>query len=442
MQNARCLKLLFISLDVLCICVAVTTSYLIRFDYTALVLNLNDVIWNIVLWIFSIVTVFYILEMYDVFKFKKIIFRNILGILIIGAFFSALSFLLLKFFIGRGLFALQSITVLALTTLWRSGYAYVRHQIEKPLDIFLYCPDYMISKIITNLKADRRVILRNVYKYSAYYESLPSVEDVRKFDNPLVLFLDEPQMTVVMMQRLHQYRFMGIPVKEIVDFYEEMWGKIPVYYLSNRWFVYSRGFVIVHKTFYKGIKRLADIGLSIILLILSFPIMLLTTILIKMESKGAAFYRQERVGLNEKNFTLVKFRSMVKDAENNGAVWAAEDDPRVTMVGRVIRSLRIDELPQLLNILNGEMSFVGPRPERPEFVKELEKEIPYYSYRHFVKPGLTGWAQVIYPYGDSVDDALKKLEYDLFYIKNSSLLLDLQIIFKTIRVVLFREGSR
>jgi len=172
------------------------------------------------------------------------------------------------------------------------------------------------------------------------------------------------------------------------------------------------------------------------------PLMFLTAVLIKIESKGPVFYKQKRIGLNERTYNLIKFRSMIKDAEKNGAMWAEEKDPRLTKVGRIIRPFRIDELPQILNILKGNMSFIGPRPERQIFIEELKKEIPYYSYRHFVKPGLTGWAQVNYPYGASMEDAVRKLEYDLYYIKNSNFLLDLQIVLRTFRVILFRRGSR
>jgi lipopolysaccharide/colanic/teichoic acid biosynthesis glycosyltransferase len=170
--------------------------------------------------------------------------------------------------------------------------------------------------------------------------------------------------------------------------------------------------------------------------------MLLTAALIKLDSAGPVLYRQERVGLGGRHFTLLKFRSMRPDAEQRGPVWAASGDPRVTRVGGIIRLVRIDELPQLLNILRGEMSFIGPRPERPHFVAQLERELPFYADRLLVKPGLTGWAQVNYPYGASVEDARAKLSYDLYYVKHRSLLLDLLILLGTVRVVLFQRGAR
>lgn len=190
------------------------------------------------------------------------------------------------------------------------------------------------------------------------------------------------------------------------------------------------------------LQRCADIVLSLILLVATLPLMVLTALLVVIDSRGPALYRQERVGLGNRSFTLLKFRSMRLDAEARGPVWAAQRDPRVTRIGAFIRMTRIDELPQLLNVLRGEMSFIGPRPERPHFVEQLERVLPFYRERAMVKPGLTGWAQVNYPYGASVEDARAKLSYDLYYVKHRTLLLDLLILFATVRVVLFRSGAR
>jgi exopolysaccharide biosynthesis polyprenyl glycosylphosphotransferase len=190
-------------------------------------------------------------------------------------------------------------------------------------------------------------------------------------------------------------------------------------------------------------KRLFDIAASLALLILALPVILLTAIAIKLESKGPAFYRQQRVGLYGTGFDCLKLRSMRTDAEIAGqALWAEKDDPRITRVGRIIRKVRIDELPQCWSVLKGEMSFVGPRPERPQFVDDLESKLPYYAERHMVKPGITGWAQINYPYGASIEDSRQKLEYDLYYAKNYSPFLDLLILLQTIRVVLWPEGAR
>jgi exopolysaccharide biosynthesis polyprenyl glycosylphosphotransferase len=190
-------------------------------------------------------------------------------------------------------------------------------------------------------------------------------------------------------------------------------------------------------------KRLFDITASLLLIALTFPLIVLGALAVKLESRGPAFYRQRRVGLYGQGFDIIKLRSMRQDAEVAGkAVWAEKDDPRITRVGRFIRKVRIDELPQCWSVLKGEMSFVGPRPERPQFVEDLEQQIPYYAERHMVKPGITGWAQINYPYGASIDDSRQKLEYDLYYAKNYSPFLDLLILLQTIRVVIFPDGAR
>jgi exopolysaccharide biosynthesis polyprenyl glycosylphosphotransferase len=176
--------------------------------------------------------------------------------------------------------------------------------------------------------------------------------------------------------------------------------------------------------------------------ILSLPIALMTAILIKIDSRGPVLYRQERVGRNGRIFMVMKFRSMRTDAEKDGPVWARNADDRVTRVGRIIRKTRVDEIPQFWNILKGDMNFVGPRPERPHFVAQLAEEIPYYDQRHLIEPGLTGWAQIKYPYGASIEDARQKLQYDLYYIKNQSLMLDGAILFETIKTILFGRGAR
>jgi sugar transferase (PEP-CTERM system associated) len=232
----------------------------------------------------------------------------------------------------------------------------------------------------------------------------------------------------------------GVAIEESASFYERLTGKISTEMLRPSWMIFSTNSRLVRM--YKQARRLVDMTTALIGLILSSPVMLLAALAIKLDSRGPIFYTQERVGKGDEPFKIVKLRSMRTDAEQNGAVWAEQDDPRVTRVGRVIRKLRIDELPQFFNIIRGEMSFIGPRPERPVFVQQLEREIPYYSQRHLVKPGLTGWAQIRYPYGASVGDALEKLQYDLYYIKNQSPVLDAIILFETVRIVLFGRGAR
>ena len=220
---------------------------------------------------------------------------------------------------------------------------------------------------------------------------------------------------------------------------QEIERKIYVEKIKTKWFLYTEGFEILHNSFQRNLKKIFDIFLAIIIGVLTIPVMVVTSIFIKSDG-GPIFFRQKRVGLGGEEFEIIKFRSMRVDAEKDGARWAEKNDTRITKVGNFIRKTRIDELPQLWNVLKGEMSFVGPRPERRIFIDELEKELPFYNVRHSVKPGLTGWAQVMYPYGASVEDALHKLEYDLYYLKHQNFMFDLMVFFKTMKVVLSRKG--
>ena len=248
------------------------------------------------------------------------------------------------------------------------------------------------------------------------------------------------ELSKEMTQALIQLRMLGTPIFGFQYFNELVWGKISVKFLNPSWFVFSSGFSIVHKKTMNALKTSGDIMVSLALLAISSPVLFLAILAICLESKGSPIYRQKRVGLRGQTFTIYKLRTMVQDAEKNGAQWAQVGDSRITFIGRFLRFTRIDEIPQLFNILRGEMSFIGPRPERPEFTQKLEEVIPYYDFRHLVKPGLTGWAQVMYRYGASEDDALEKLKFDLFYIKNYSTWLDIIIFFKTFVIVLFGKG--
>jgi len=235
-------------------------------------------------------------------------------------------------------------------------------------------------------------------------------------------------------------RLKGIRVDDGMTFTEDLAQKLSVENLHPSSIIFSNGFI--KSSVYSKLKKCLDIASSALGLFLTFPLCLLTAVAIKLDSKGPVLYRQERVGEDGKTFHLLKFRSMHNDAEENGPVWAESHDERVTRVGRVIRKLRLDEIPQMVNVLRGEMSFVGPRPERPFFIEQLKKEIPFYSQRHVVKPGITGWAQIRYHYGASREDALEKLKYDLYYVKHMSLFFDLMIILETARIVLLGEGAR
>lgn len=256
-----------------------------------------------------------------------------------------------------------------------------------------------------------------------------------------ILLAGAEQFSASYYHELVAVRAMGVPIEDCHSFYERLASKIAIADLPPEWIALSKGFR--RDRLILAAKRAIDVVASLFGLILSAPIALITAIAIRLESPGPILYRQERVGQNERRFILYKFRSMTCDAEvNSGPVWAAKNDPRVTRVGAIIRKLRIDEIPQMVNVLKGEMSFVGPRPERPFFVEQLKQKIPYYDLRHSVKPGITGWAQICYRYADSEQDAVEKLQYDLYYIKHMSPVFDLQIIFESLKVILLGWGAR
>jgi len=273
------------------------------------------------------------------------------------------------------------------------------------------------------------------------YENLTeaiSLKQTKKIDKIVVALDDRRGKTPT--AELLKYKLQGIKIVHGAGFYERVTGSILVQWLDPSGIIFSTGFELSRTQYW--LKRLVDIMAAFVILIITFPVFLLSALFIKLDSPGSILYSQERVGQGGVPFRLIKFRSMKENAEENGAVWAEKNDSRVTRFGRILRKTRIDELPQMWNVFKGEMSLVGPRPERPVFVKQLAEKIQFYSIRHNFKPGITGWAQVWYPYGASEEDAHRKLEYDLYYMKNFSMSIDLLIIFKTIKTVLFQKGSR
>jgi len=241
-------------------------------------------------------------------------------------------------------------------------------------------------------------------------------------------------------EELLRAKMAGVRVEDATTTYERVTGKILIDDLRPSWLIFSDGFRVSRLS--RVMKRTIDLTLSIVMAIVALPLMLLATLLVLLDDGRPVLYRQERVGENGRAFVLTKFRSMRKDAEKGGKpMWATDGDDRITRIGRFLRKTRLDELPQLWNVIRGDMSFVGPRPERPFFVDQLSQQIPFYQQRHAVKPGLTGWAQVKYRYGSSLEDAMEKLRYDLYYIKHLSVIFDLTIVFDTVKVVLFRKGA-
>ncbi|MEO1487943.1 MAG: TIGR03013 family XrtA/PEP-CTERM system glycosyltransferase [Pseudomonadota bacterium] len=278
-------------------------------------------------------------------------------------------------------------------------------------------------------------------------EAIPrdAIHDLGRFVENLgvsevVLALQE-RRNALPLKDLLRIKTKGVHVNDFSSFMERETGRVDLDTVNPSWLIFSDGFS-GGRMFSSAVKRVFDVCASSVLLLLTFPIILIFALLVKLDSKGPAFFRQQRVGLYGEPFYLVKLRSMRTDAEKNGAKWAEENDPRITRIGRFIRKVRIDELPQCWSVLMGHMSFVGPRPEVPKFVDDLQEQIPFYGERHMVKPGITGWAQINYPYGASTEDSHKKLEFDLYYAKNYTPFLDFVILLQTVRVILWPEGAR
>ncbi|MGL5053351.1 MAG: exopolysaccharide biosynthesis polyprenyl glycosylphosphotransferase [Cetobacterium sp.] len=278
------------------------------------------------------------------------------------------------------------------------------------------------------------------YQYINFKDEIEKLELFVEEKEIKLLLLGEIKLEEKEIEKILKIKLKNTRVMGYLDYMLEVENKIEVSHINEEWLLNAYGFEILRSKFQNRLKRIFDIVMSLGIGLSTFPVMIIAAIVVKLESPGPIIYSQARVGENEKEFLVYKFRSMSVDAEKDGAKWAQKNDPRVTKFGNFMRKTRIDELPQLFNVIKGDMSFIGPRPERMVFIKELEKKIPYYGLRHMIKPGLTGWAQVMYPYGATVEDAKNKLEYDLYYIKCYNLYLDIIILFKTLKTVLFGKG--
>jgi sugar transferase (PEP-CTERM system associated) len=358
--------------------------------------------------------------------------------------------------IGRGVFVTAAGLVIALVIAWRATFEWVSHRVG-PRERILLVGTSPAAVVLAREIYDRRMQLG--VEITGFVDTDPSRVGTSLFNPSIIGVVDDIPRIVrehavdrvvvslaeargkLPMHRLLEMKLSdGVRFDYLASVYEEYTGKIAVENLLPSWFVFSHGFRT--SVFVRTVKRGLDIAGALVGLILAAPVMAMVAIAVKVSSSGPVLYHQRRVGQQGRVFTLHKFRSMHADGEaKTGPVWAQVNDARVTRVGQFLRKARLDELPQLWNVLRGEMSIVGPRPERPEFVSGLTAQIPFYGERHVVKPGLTGWAQVRYAYGSSVEDALEKLQYDLFYIKNMSIAFDLFIMFATVKTVMLRRGT-
>jgi sugar transferase (PEP-CTERM system associated) len=358
--------------------------------------------------------------------------------------------------IGRGVFVIAALFVITFVIGWRFAFEWVSRRVrpsERLLLVGTNTGAVELARELYDLRHDLGVEIVGFIDPDparvgtavlnpgviGAIEDIPSIVRARGVDRVVVSLADARGK--LPMDKLLELRLDGVHFDHLATLYEEYTGKIAVENLRPSWFIFSEGF---HKTRWStAIKRVLDIVIATVGMILAFPLMALVALAVKVTSPGPVFYHQRRVGHHGRLFTIHKFRSMQRDAEaETGAVWASKTgDSRVTPIGHLLRRTRLDELPQLWNVIKGDMSFVGPRPERPEFVGDLTKDIPFYGQRHIVRPGITGWAQVRYTYGATAEDALQKLQYDLFYIKHLSVALDLYIILSTIKTVLLRRGA-
>ena len=337
----------------------------------------------------------------------------------------------------------EGIILFGIITIFQIAFRYIviMAVVEKERVVFVGENDYT-EDLLESVKKDGQYVFGtslNNTDMKALGKEILELYNTKKFD-VLVDFTDKLLRDPKITEKLLQYKLEGLQYYNYLEFYETYENKLPISHLSPKWFLENTGFEIYHNNFNLKAKRLLDLLFALLIGIFAAPVIVLAAIIVKLESKGPIFFIQERIGEGNKKFNIVKFRSMTTDAEKDGPQWASKNDNRVTKFGKIMRATRIDELPQLWNVLRGEMSFVGPRPEREYFIQQLEKEIPYYNLRHTVKPGLTGWAQVMYPYGASVEDAYRKLQYDLYYIKHHSIPFDVKVLLKTVTIVIFGKG--
>jgi sugar transferase (PEP-CTERM system associated) len=388
---------------------------------------------------------------------RELIVRTLQSLGVTSFILAALYFWFPSLIIGRGVFLVSALLVIVLVVGWRAAFAWLSVH-ARPRERLLLVGVSAASIELARELHDRREELG--VEIVGFVEpdsdanagstldapvvgdiaSIPAIVKARAVDR-VVVSLSDARGKLPMDQLLEMRLSGGVRFDHLASVYEEYTGKIALENLRPSWLIFSEGF---RKTrWLTAAKRAADVSLATVGLLLALPLVILVAVAIKITSAGPAFYHQQRVGQHGRLFMVHKFRSMRTDAEAaTGAVWARPgNDPRVTPIGRLLRRTRLDELPQLWNVLAGDMSFVGPRPERPEFVADLTRDIPFYGQRHVVKPGVTGWAQIRYTYGATVEDAMQKLQYDLFYIKNLSLALDVFIVLSTIKTVLVRRGS-
>ncbi len=389
---------------------------------------------NIAIFIFS-ACLYYIFNIYDMSSSR---YRN--SDMLMAVFLNVFLFVLSLF--ARLFTFNQGIIVFGLILFFQMLFKYLVLSVfvDKLKVLFIGVNDYQ-EELIETLKKGEQYRFLGVLdnKEENFIEALKSDYERLKPDI-IVDFTDTLLNDTKLVETLLNYKLEGLQFYNYLNFYENLEMKLPISVLDQKWFLENDGFEIYYNNFNMRVKRLLDILMAVIIGTICLPLMLIAAIIVKLGSKGPVLFVQERIGELNRPFDMYKFRSMTQDAEKDGPQWAKKNDARITGFGKFMRITRIDELPQLWNVIRGDMSFVGPRPEREFFIKQLEKEIPYYNLRHTVKPGLTGWAQIMYQYGSTIDDSYIKLQYDLYYIKHHNIIFDFMIILNTITTVILGKG--
>lgn len=430
-----------------------------RFAHFDLVFVLGKFTGGSAIYFSTYILVFYIGQLYDVDRPGRESRSFIYISLLVGVAFiliATLYYAVPWWRIARRVMAIQAPLVAVTIYLWRNAYHFVSRRVAPPTRVLLvgggetseelirdiqegYGQEYRIAGIIDD---DPAMAGREVAGVPVLGNSLQLSDVVRREGVQVIVFPSgyQSSMNGHLVSHVLRLKTRGVRVYELPTFYMQVTGKVPVRYIEDRWLLFGQDFPGLAAAERRRIKRLMDLAVAVLCLALLAPVMAAIALLVKLTSRGPALFRQERLGLHREPYSLLKFRTMRVDAEKDGPRWADKHDNRTTPVGKVLRRLRLDEIPQFLNVARGEMSLIGPRPERRHFVEVLEKEIPYYDLRFAVRPGMTGWAQVNFPYGNSVEDAHTKLQYDLYYIQEKSLALDTVIMLKTLQTIMFRPG--
>jgi sugar transferase (PEP-CTERM system associated) len=448
----RCLLVLG---DMLLITLANYGAAWIRFKYPINIFAVYTTAFIVTLLLY--ILALYIFDLYNMsrpFRSLQTIFRGLCAIFLGGVASIFLFYLVPYNGYGRGVMAIQMVLAWFLLNGWRWAYSILYQSTISKIPVLIVGAGFTGHSVYQLLNSHF-----SPYEIKGFLDDDPAKQEIsmspgvlgscdqlvkiaRQIGTTIAIMAIPRNRSEKLIRSILNARFEGVDIREAPEIFEELTGRLPVKHIADNWLLFADGFSLLHREYVRKFKRLMDLTLSSLVLVLTGPLIAFAALAIRLDSPGPVFYGQERVGRRRQTFTIYKFRSMRDDAEVEGPKWALENDYRVTRVGKWLRLTHIDELPQLLNILKGDMSFVGPRPERPEFVSMLEEEIPYYSVRHCIEPGLTGWAQINYQYGASIEDALHKLEFDLYYLKNMSILLDLKIILKTMGVVILRDGAR